>query len=77
MKKEYVKPTILVRNVNVKSSMLSNSIRKSFDTEAGTQVNGARNTTGLFGGSDGDISLGTDYGIGVDKATGDDIWGGL
>ena len=75
MKKEYVKPTILVRNVNVKSSMLSNSIRKSFDTEAGTQVNGANNTTGLYGGSDGDISL--DYGIGVDKATGDDIWGGL
>ncbi|MCH5175349.1 MAG: hypothetical protein J1F40_05645 [Prevotellaceae bacterium] len=74
MKKEYVKPTIWVRNVNVKSSMLSNSISRKFD-ETGTQVNGARNTTGLFGGSDGDISL--DYGIGVDKATGDDIWGGL
>ena len=77
MKKKYIRPSIWVRNVNVKNSMLSNTGR-SFDPAAGTQVNGARNTTELFGGSDGDIGLGDEYGIGVsNKADGDDIWGGL
>lgn len=75
MKKVYVSPFVLVRDVNVKNSMLKASNPGTFD-QSGTAVNGARNTTDLFGGTNGDITL--DNGIGVNNENpGDDIWGSL
>lgn len=75
MKKEYVSPVIWVRNVNVRNSILVNSPgQRRFGN--GTSINAANNTTGLFGGSNGDITL--DNGIGVsNESAGDEIWGNL
>ena len=77
MRKEYISPFVLVRDVNVKNSMLNTSNPGTFD-KRGTAVNGARNTTELFNGDNntpGDLKY--PHEIGVDNNLGDDIWGSL
>ena len=73
MKKKYIRPSILVRNVSLKNCMLDVSNSRSISD---TSVNGARNTTEMFEGGGGDIDLSHEIGV-SNKADGDDIWGGL